>query len=173
MPGEYTLKLIARNHRLERRLTVKEDPRVTTPIDALRQQFDLSMKSYEGLARIHDAMDEAHKIRAGLKAQAQNAEGQAKESIAAFGKKLSEITGEPEEDIDILYFAANRPRPGQETLGGLQSQFVFLLALLQSADNAPTATMIAGVTDTEASLTRLLQRWTDLKQSAPVSMQNR
>jgi hypothetical protein len=173
MPGEYTLRLIGGNHRLERKLTVKQDPRVTTSLEALRQQFDLSMKVYQGLARIHDAMDEAHKIRSGLKAAAEKSEGQARESIAEFSKKLSEITGEPEEDIDILYFTANRAQRGRETLGGIQSQLVFLLALLQSADNPPTATMIAGVNDSEASLGRLLQRWNELKQSAPAGLQNR
>src|SRR5262249_49932967 len=35
MPGQYTIRLIGRNHRLERKLTVKEDPRVTTPIESL------------------------------------------------------------------------------------------------------------------------------------------
>ena len=173
MPGEYTIRLIGGNHRLERRLTVKEDPRVTTPLEALRQQFDLSMKSYQGLARIHDAMDEAHKIRGALRAAAQNAEGESKKAFAEFSKQLSEITGEPEEDIDILYFAANRAQRGRESLGGIQSQLVFLLALLQSADNPPTATMAAGVAETEASLSSLLERWAKLKQSAPTGMQNR
>jgi len=173
MPGEYTIRLIGGNHRLERKLTVKEDPRVTTPLEALRQQFDLSMKSYQGLARIHDALDEAHKIRAALRAAGHKAEDQSMNAIADFSKQLSEITGEPEEDIDILYFAANRAQRGKETLGGIQSQLVFLLALLQSADNPPTATMAAGVADTEASLAGLLDRWAKLKQSAPTSMQNR
>src|SRR5262249_49537102 len=116
---------------------------------------------------------EAHKIRAGLKAAAEKAEGEAKESIAKFSKDLSDITGEPEGDIDILYFSASRARRGTESLGGLQSQFVFLMALLHRADNPPTAPRAAGVTETEASMTGLLDRWNKFKQSAPAGMQNR
>src|SRR5262249_32828937 len=170
MPGEYTIRLIGRHHRLERKLTVKEDPRVTTPLEALRQQFELSMKCYKGLSRVHDAMEEAHKIKAGLKAAAEKADGQAKESIAKFSKELSEITGEPEGEIDILYFGARRAQRGRESLSGIQKQLRVLMALLQSADNPPTATMAAGVTETEASLSSLLDRWAKVKQSAPAGL---
>ena len=51
MPGVYTLKLTVDGKSTRQPLTVRMDPRVTTPLIGLRQQFDLSMQLYDALAR--------------------------------------------------------------------------------------------------------------------------
>ena len=55
MPGRYTVRLTVDGVRYTQSLEVKMDPRVDTPAVALRQQYDLSMALYEGMAWLTDA----------------------------------------------------------------------------------------------------------------------
>ncbi len=62
-PGTYTVRLTAHGRTLERPLTVKMDPRVTTPAADLQLQFDLSKTVYDGINRAHDAIARMRQTR--------------------------------------------------------------------------------------------------------------
>ncbi|MDQ3171480.1 MAG: glycoside hydrolase [Acidobacteriota bacterium] len=62
-PGRYTVRLTAHGSTLERPLTVKMDPRVTTPVADLQLQFDLSKALYDGINRAHDAIARMRQTR--------------------------------------------------------------------------------------------------------------
>jgi len=51
LPGVYTVRLTVAGKSYSAPLTVKMDPRVTTPVAGLQQQFALSMRMYDGLKR--------------------------------------------------------------------------------------------------------------------------
>lgn len=57
LPGRYSVRLTVDGVVHTRSLTVKMDPRVTTPPEALRQQFDLSMRLYRGMASLMEAAE--------------------------------------------------------------------------------------------------------------------
>jgi hypothetical protein len=67
------------------------------------------------------------------------------------------------EDVDILYSAAYATRRNDETLMGLQSKLLYLMALLQGADAKPTSQAMKAVKDQQAPLKEMLGRWSDLK----------
>src|SRR5262249_33716060 len=84
MPGQYTVKLTVGGRSYSPSLVVKMDPRVKTPVEGLARQFGLSMQVYEGLQQIHEAREEARKLRAQLKAlQDRAGQGELANAIAA------------------------------------------------------------------------------------------
>ncbi|HEY3380701.1 MAG TPA: hypothetical protein VGK32_02975 [Vicinamibacterales bacterium] len=56
LPGRYTVKLTAGAAALSQPLVVRMDPRVKTPQEDLDRQFTLSMRLYDAIARVHDAI---------------------------------------------------------------------------------------------------------------------
>ncbi|HET9751306.1 MAG TPA: hypothetical protein VFP52_00025, partial [Myxococcales bacterium] len=71
MPGRYTVRLAAGSATFTRPLTVRMDPRLKTPLPALREQFELSQQ-LAGALRLHlgllQQIREARKKRPGDKA---------------------------------------------------------------------------------------------------------
>jgi photosystem II stability/assembly factor-like uncharacterized protein len=59
LPGTYTVRLTAGGARETQPLVVKMDPRVKTPREGLEQQFTLSMRVYEAIGRVHDAIQKS------------------------------------------------------------------------------------------------------------------
>ena len=55
LPGQYTVRMTVDGRSHTQTVTVKMDPRVTTPSDALQLQFELSMGLYLGMARLVQA----------------------------------------------------------------------------------------------------------------------
>lgn len=56
MPGDYTIRLTAGGKTTSRTLTVRMDPRVKTPLPALQQQHDLSVKLMELMRQNREAI---------------------------------------------------------------------------------------------------------------------
>jgi photosystem II stability/assembly factor-like uncharacterized protein len=56
LPGTYTVRLTTGSTTRSQPLVVKMDPRVKTPREGLQQQFELSMRLYDAVARVHDAI---------------------------------------------------------------------------------------------------------------------
>lgn len=55
MPGKYKVSLIVDGKRYEKSMQVRMDPRVTTPMKLLQQQFDLSLQLRDGMNQIKAA----------------------------------------------------------------------------------------------------------------------
>jgi hypothetical protein len=58
MPGQFTVRMTVDGHTYTQPLTVKMDPRVSTPAAALQQQFELSMGLYLGMAGLVSAAED-------------------------------------------------------------------------------------------------------------------
>jgi hypothetical protein len=58
LPGRYTVRMTVDGRTYTQPLTVKMDPRVTTPAAALQEQFDLSMGLYHGMTELVEAAEE-------------------------------------------------------------------------------------------------------------------
>ena len=167
MPGKYVVKLTANGHTLTQTLTVRMDPRLTTPAAGLLQQFTLSMQAYNAINRSQTITEEAKKLGDQLKAvgaKAANDSSIAKD-IDALTQKLAQFGG------------GGRGRgPGggaPDAAGGISLTRVSgvassLLALLQEADVAPTTQAVAATTAMQADFTKAELAWkTILKVDIP------
>jgi hypothetical protein len=68
LPGEYTVKLTANGQSYTQPLTVKMDPRVTTPPAALQRQFALAMRLTDAIRQDYEALQQVKALRTQLKA---------------------------------------------------------------------------------------------------------
>lgn len=145
MPGTYTVKLTVNGKTFSHPLTVKMDPRVTTPMTGLQQQFELSMQSYEGMKQTFAMLEEAKKLQAKLKS-ANDKDLEAKLNLLVSGK------------------GGNLPIPVSELpLTRLNGAFGSLLDLLQDADVAPTTQVVSAAKDLQTALANAVKIWNEIK----------
>lgn len=159
-PGSYTVTLNVDGKKLVQQLVVKMDPRVTSPADALTQQFVLSMTCYRGLNELRTIMEEMR----GLQSQTESLVGKIpdtrlKDSLSAFGKKLAALEGESPDELDVMYASVTDTQPESETVGELQQKFLYLMILIQNADVRPTASQAASVRGAAAGLSVVKGLW--------------
>ena len=156
MPGNYTLKLTVGGRTYTQPLTIKIDPRITTPLAGLQQQFALSMQSYEGIKQTYIMQNEAKNLQAQLKtAREKGTQDDLKKEIEALEQKLNAfINGNPATPTPLTDFPLNR----------LNGAFRTLLDLLQDADATPTTQAIATAKDLQTALSNLQKRWSEIKE---------
>jgi photosystem II stability/assembly factor-like uncharacterized protein len=149
MPGRYLVTLSAEGRSSSQELHVRMDPRVKTSREELREQFDLSMRVYDALARSHAALREVRQQRARLKeARGRQAPDEITRQLAAF----DEAAG-----------ALEAGTPGEPGLARLNGQLGSLLDVLQDADVAPTAQARAAVAEALARTDAAVARWRALQ----------
>jgi photosystem II stability/assembly factor-like uncharacterized protein len=164
-PGEYTVKFAAAGRTYTQTLTVKMDPRVKTPAKDLKQQFDLSMRCYEGLAQLQNTIQQVRAVRTQMKTLMEKSkDASLKDSLSAFDRKLGMMEGGGAAgDIDIMYFSVQGTQRRLESMSGLQTRLAYLMTLLQSADATPTTQAIAAVRETQETLKEVMDRWKKMK----------
>jgi len=155
LPGNYTVKLTVNGREFKQNLTVRIDPRVTTPMAGLQQQFTLSIKAYEGIKQTYGMLDEARKLQAQLKTAKEKAtRDDLKKEIEALEQKLNAfISGGTTTPIPLTDFSLNR----------LNGAFRTLLDVLQDADTTPTTQALATAKDLQQAWTNLQKRWSEIK----------
>jgi photosystem II stability/assembly factor-like uncharacterized protein len=161
MPGTYTIKLTANGKTETQTLTVRIDPRVTTSAAGLQQQFDLSMKAYEGIIRVWQLVDDAKKLKDELDARKAKA-----------GKDTPEAKIIEALEARLKVISEGRPRaPGtaasvsEMPLGRLAGAFGGMLELLQDADVEPTAQAVAASAELEAALANAEKQLAEIRAS--------
>ncbi|HKB10440.1 MAG TPA: hypothetical protein VKD69_07295, partial [Vicinamibacterales bacterium] len=154
-PGQYTVKLTVDGTSYTQPLTVKMDPRVTTPQFGLQEQFTLSKQLYDGVLAAEKATREIGELR--------DRGGKALAERPALAKKLSDLEGLP-----AAGFGGGRggAPAGPETLSSITSTLMQLMNQLQGADVTPTTQLVSAVTERRAALNKLLAQWTALKAEA-------
>jgi photosystem II stability/assembly factor-like uncharacterized protein len=159
MPGNYTLKLTVAGQTYAQPLSVRMDPRVTTPHAALQQQFNQSMRAYrESLA--------AATALAQVRAAEQQIDMQEKQhgalaALTNYRSQLATLTGPP-----LPPFAYFFGYHGPPNLVSVSLSLQILLNRMQSADRAPTAADVEALNQTSGELQTLLARWNVLKKQA-------
>src|SRR5262249_54971699 len=93
-PGEYTVKLTVGGRQFTQQLTLKMDPRVTTPPAGVAKMSEVSIRSYEGIVKTRAAQAEIRKLRNQLGSLKERAgQGTAGSAIAALDQKVAGIEG--------------------------------------------------------------------------------
>jgi photosystem II stability/assembly factor-like uncharacterized protein len=157
LPGEYTARLTVNGHTFTAPLTVKIDPRVSTPPAGIEQQFAWEIRlaseltaSTEAVAEAHSLLDQLHKI-------GNQPKGPLAESIKALEQKMEAILREPTPAA-----AGAAPEP---TLTRANAGVGTLYGAIGQADAAPTTAQINAVADTERDLSVVMKRWEGIKTS--------
>jgi hypothetical protein len=141
----------------EQPLVVNIDPRVKTPPDGLRQQFELSMQAYQGMNETKEILDQLQRLRAQIKARNMpDIQKPVADSLTSLDRKLAALEGVGGRGQGGG--AAN----GEMNLVRLNAAFGGLLDVFQDADAAPTTQAVAGIADMQKSLASLRQQWNDL-----------
>jgi hypothetical protein len=158
-PGAYTARLTVDGRRYEQPLTLRLDPRVTTPASELAQLNTLTRELYDDAAQAHNAYTEARALIARLGSGA---------DAAALKTKLEAIA--PPES------GARRERgfgPGagggapRQTLASVSQAAMAAAMAMQGADIAPTAGQVAAAAKARADVKAMMDQWSALRGSSP------
>ena len=129
---------------LQRPLFVRMDPRVRTSAEELDAQWRASRAAYDAYLR-------AQRLRDGIEAEVAAGAGAADALRALRGEGLPSAA-------DIVYGSIYQVEAGRETVVGLQAKLLFVLAVLQAADEAPTPQALAALRVLTESLEALAAR---------------
>ncbi|MEP6591714.1 MAG: glycoside hydrolase [Gemmatimonadota bacterium] len=149
-PGRYTVRLTVAGASMSQPLTIKLDPRVRTSPLALRQQTELSLQMYDGIAAAQGALQEIARVRVTL---ARQKGGAAADSL---DRKLAALAGAAGGR------GAGGARAGTDggmTLTRVSGELNGVMVLLQESDAAPTLTARRAAAAATVALQALLTRW--------------
>jgi photosystem II stability/assembly factor-like uncharacterized protein len=156
-PGDYTVKLTVGGKSVEQPLHVTMDPRVKTRPEELAQQFELSMKCYDGLKQAHEAQRQVRKLRAKIDESRAKA-GSLVDDLAELDAKLAKIEG-----IERRRRERGPDAPEEPSLARVSQQLNRLLDILQGADVAPTPRTATATTTTAEQLREVLDKLGELR----------
>jgi hypothetical protein len=153
LPGKYKLILTVGGTTFTQAFEVKMDPRVKTPHEDLRRQFELDQKLADALHKDYDAVMQVR----GLRAQLKSVKGQEAAKLAAdLDAKAAAIEGKPD---GTLYLS----KPEGRSLARLNTGFAALLSALDTADAAPTTQEDSMFAELEKALQEQLATWEQVK----------
>jgi photosystem II stability/assembly factor-like uncharacterized protein len=157
LPGKYTVQLTAGGKTLIQTLVVKMDPRVKTPADELRQQFELETKISAAMHQDYVALMEVRRLRNQIGKLKSSATAGAPASIQTLDEKAALLEGGS--GSTFLNDAAG------VSLVRLNSGLNQLLAAVDSADTAPTSQAAAMFNEVSRALEKQLAAWNQIKTS--------
>lgn len=134
VPGEYTIRLTNGEWSQNHSFTVKQDPRIETEKQALRQQFDLALDIQNALTETHDAL---RTIRS-VKEQLQNVVSRLEE--AGYSNTFQSDADRIVSKLEKLENNLVETTPGDvaKLEPELSSQLAWLNGVVLSADARPT-----------------------------------
>jgi photosystem II stability/assembly factor-like uncharacterized protein len=145
VPGTYTVKLTANGRSYTQPLLVKMDPRVKSGTAALQQQFTLSKRVYDALAKIQETLPRLAQARERAQAAGNADLAQKLQGIAGAGGGRGGRGG-----------GRGGVPQGSPTLSGLSAQLLGLYGATQRGSSLPPAQTVAAVDAALAEATRLL-----------------
>ncbi|MDB4909791.1 MAG: hypothetical protein JWO39_614, partial [Gemmatimonadetes bacterium] len=159
-PGAYTVRLTGGGKRYEQPLTLRIDPRVTTPASGLAQLSTLSTEMYDDAVAARSAYTRARALRERLG----NAQGAEATALAAKVDALA--PAKVESDADAARGRRVAEKEQAPTLKSVGNELMAAAMAMQGADIAPTANQIAACRRASASYRAVLARWNVLEKQA-------
>jgi photosystem II stability/assembly factor-like uncharacterized protein len=160
VPGEYVVKLTANGKSSTQPLTIKLDPRMKVPQDALTRQFSLASKLAARLGDISTALRQVGELRKQLDARKKDA-GSHAELLAALQeleKKLGAAM-EADSDADFGLFGVALPDKEHEPLPRVAAALTGLLIIVDSSDMGPAADAATATMRWEDAAQEAMARW--------------
>jgi hypothetical protein len=160
VPGNYTVKLTANGKSSTQPLTIKLDPRVKTPQDALEQQFSLASKLAARLGEVSVAVQQVDDLRKQLDARMKEANGNTELLAALQGlEKKVEAAMEADSDAGFGLFGLAAPGKEHEPLPRVAAALTGLLIIADSSDLGPAADAATTSIGWEEAAQEALARW--------------
>jgi photosystem II stability/assembly factor-like uncharacterized protein len=159
LPGTYNVKLTVAGKSFTQPLTIRMDPRVKTPIDGLRQQFESETKISDAMHQDYTALQEIRNLRAQLKPLQDKAKQPLLEAIAALDKEAAELEGSSGGYGTVFLKDA-----AGKSLARLNGGLGQLLGAIDGADTPPTSQQVAMLNQVQAVLEQQLAAWKELKE---------
>jgi photosystem II stability/assembly factor-like uncharacterized protein len=158
VPGQYQVRLTVDGQSYTRPLTLRMDPRAQVSLADLQRQFNLAMRIEDRIGQADKALGEARSVEKQLQDRRKRLAGAtgAQETLEAVDTLEREVTtlisGPPE---------GSKPQP--ENLNEVRGRLGRIEGIVESADQAPTATAESFFDEYSQALDRLLAQWNQLK----------
>jgi hypothetical protein len=151
VPGSYTVRLTVDGKTITAALTVKMDPRIKIPADALQDKFKAEAHLASMMEESSRALIQGGSVREQLDKLNAPANTPTGDAVQAFQKKLTALLG-----ASGGFFAP----PSQEvTVSRVNGQAAALYQQVWQVDAAPTSSQAEAVTAVERDSVDVLQRW--------------
>ncbi len=159
-PGNYTVKLTANGKSSTQPLTIKLDPRVKAPQDAMVRQFGLASKLAARLGEVSLALQQVGDLRKQIEGCRKDA-GANTELLAALRGLVEKVEAavEPDSDADFMLFGLAAPSKEHEPLPKVAAALTGLLIIVDSADMGPAADAVIASERWEEAAQETLARW--------------
>jgi photosystem II stability/assembly factor-like uncharacterized protein len=159
-PGTYTVTLTVDGKKYSQPITIKMDPRVKVSKDVLKLQADLSMKCYRSMNQVQQTVNTLKSLIAQIgNLQSKITDAVLKDSLHSLDKKIKGLEGDGvDPEVDVIYFTAENGDEVKESFTGLQTKFLYLMDVLQSAEAKPTKSQISAV-DNETKMYATMMDW--------------
>ncbi len=170
-PGNYIVRLTANGKSSTQPLTIKMDPRVKATQAELMRQFELASRLAARLGEVSSAMQQAGELRKQIEARKKEPSGnvELQQALAALERKI-EVPAVPDSDAEFGLFGLAVPGEVNPPLPKVATALSGMLAIVESADAAPTADAATASEKWEASAQAALARWTALQKEEIVNV---
>jgi photosystem II stability/assembly factor-like uncharacterized protein len=160
VPGSYTVKFTANGKSSTQPLTIKLDPRVKTPQDALVRQFGLASRLASQLGDVSLALQQAVELRKQLDERKKQAAGNAELLTALQGlEKKLEAEVETDRDTEFGLFGIAVPGKEHEPLRHAAAALTGLLIVVDGSDAGPTTDAATASERWNEASQETLARW--------------
>ena len=163
-PGSYTVRLTAHGKSSSQPLTIKMDPRVKTPQDALVRQFELASKISAREGEVSTALQQIAELRKqlGVRKKEASEKSDVAKALDELNQKLEAMMASDGDGGFGLYGLAF-PRKEPESLTKVASALNGLLSIVESADAAPTTDAVTAHEKWDKAAEEALARWADFQ----------
>ncbi len=153
-PGQYTVRLTVDGRQYTQPLTLKMDPRVTTPAAGLQELYRLTREMYNGAVATHAAYAQARAALAGTQ-------------DPALRRQLLALAPAPPRGGRFAFFFRRAGPPAPPNLDSAANAEMSAAMAMQGADIAPTAANIAACRRARVQAAAVLAQWKALRARLP------
>jgi photosystem II stability/assembly factor-like uncharacterized protein len=163
-PGKYTVQLTAHGKNATQTLTIKMDPRVKTTQEELTRQFELASKLSARQGEVAMGQQQIAEVRKQIEARKKEASARAdvEKALQELDQKL-EAMAAVEGEGGFGLFGLALPDKEQQTLPKIASALSGLMAIVESADAAPTEDAETASAKWDKAAEETLARWADFQ----------
>src|SRR5215472_2552346 len=164
LPGKYTVQLTAHGKNSTQTLTVKMDPRVKTSQEELVRQFELASKLSARGGEVAAAQQQIAELRKQIETRKKEASGKADavKALEELSQKL-DVMAATESEGGFGLFGLALPDKGEEPVSKVASALNGLMAIVESADVAPTEDVNTATAKWDKAAEETLARWADFQ----------
>ena len=161
LPGSYTVRLTVDGKSYTQSLTLQMDPRIHTPLDALRKQFDMESGSIGGMNETYESLEQVKSVREQIKELSKDVRGKEKlsKNLQSLDTQCAELEGAKQHSF---YGVPNSGKP-PENFSTLNQHFAAILAIADGADSAPTTQATEAYHELLQSESALVHGWNTLR----------